>query len=308
MKINRMVAGINAAAGDWIIFALFVVAGVLFAGWFVFRVEEEKRLLKVYLSGADSDIRRPGAPGYWKTLAARSNMKLDGNMLSIILVGACTGGYAVGYTLTASVYLSLLFVPAGPLLFWQYLAARADATDWVSYNQTADFCKLMANAVSAGQSPETAFCGVVPKLGEPLRGLLEVAARRVEKGEPLIDALLEARKGLRVTPFYLFIVATRLWKKRGGDLAASYMSIHDVVVKSANASEKVRAVSRSGVRRGLILTGGPILAVFGGRIGAPDYMEPLFSTTPGLIMLAVAVGLVIGAWVMIRKITTLKLM
>lgn len=285
-----------------------MAAGILFGGWYVFKIEQDKRLLKVYLSGAGGDSEKPKTPGYWQMLVARAALKIDGNMITVILVGACTGGYTIGYMLTVNCLLSLLFVPVGPLLFWQYLTAKADSSDWVSYNQTGDFCKLMANAVGAGQSPEVAFCKVVSKLDDPMRGLLEDAARRIEKGEPFIETLMESRKGLQVTPFRLFIVATRLWKKRGGNLTVAYMGIHDVVIKSSNAAEKVRTVNKSGIRRGLFVTAGPVLSIFLGRIFAPDYMAPLFNTSSGLIIFAVAVGLIVGAWVMIRKITTLRLM
>lgn len=294
---------------DWIIFALFTAAGIMFGGWYVFKVEQEKRLLKVYLSGnGDDHLQRPKAPGYWQVLAARASIKLDGNIITLILIGACTGGYAVGYMLTGNSFISILFIVIGPLIFWQSLSARADSTDWVSYNQTGEFCKLMANAVSAGQSPEVAFYKIVPKLEDPLRGLLEESARNVEKGDSLIDNLMEAQKGLRVTPFRLFIVATRLWKKRGGNLAAAYMGIHDVVVKSTNAAEKVRTVNKTGIRRGLFVTAGPVLSVFGGRIFAPEYMDPLFNSPQGLILFILAIALIAGAWILIRKITTLKLM
>jgi len=286
-----------------LLFLVFLAAGIALGGWYVAGIESEKRKMKAFLNsemGEIEEVRR--RENKLAEVILRAGMAGQEVSLAFIFLAATVGLYFFGYSLTGNSKLAMGFAFLGPLVWQQYLQHRIDKNEWMMYTQVGDMCKLMANAVKSGMSVERALPRIAEKLETPLKDQVVDMARKVARGEPVVDVLKEFQKYIRVTPYYLFVRATAVGKKRGGDLAEAYADI-----KSINAMKKVRVVNDSAVRRGVIVTALPVGMTMFLRGFAPDYIAPLFNTFPGYICLGFIGLLVVGAWVLIKNLSKLEL-
>ena len=302
MKINPY----DLLLTERFVFYVLFAAGIALGGWIVANIENQKRMIKAFLSSETSEEPREKKEGRLAELITRAGMAgQEVNLLVMVLALSVTCWF-FGYSLTGSQKLAWAFVSFGPLAAWQYLLQRAEKNEWAMFRQTGDMCKLMANAVRAGMTVERALPRVAEKLEPPLKGYMLEASRRVNKGDPVVDVLKDFQKYVRVTPYHLFVRATAVGKKRGGDLAEAYTDVFQMVIKSMNAMNKVRVVNNSAVRRGLIVTAVPVGMTMLLRAWAPDYIAPLFNTTLGYIALGIVGLLVAGAWIIIKKLSRLE--
>lgn len=287
---------------------MFLAAGIALGGWYVAGIEYEKRKIKAFLNsemGEITEVNRKESKVI--EIILRAGMAGQEANLVLVFLAATVGSYFFGYSLTGNSKLAVMFTALGPFLVWQYLQYRIDKNEWTMYSQVGDMCKLMANAVKAGMSVERALPRVSEKLEAPLKYYVVDMARKIARGEPVVDVLKEYQKYIKVTPYMLFVRATAIGKKRGGDLAEAYADIFNVVIKSINAMKKVRVVNNSAVRRGAIVTAIPVGMIMFLRGFSPDYIAPLFNTFPGYVCLGFIGLLVVGAWVLIKKLSKLEL-
>lgn len=295
-------------------FLLFALSGMALGWWFAVRRAGRKNKIRLYLNMAftesavnpqvKEDVKKKKT-GHDRlaNLLIRSGLLGKESSLVVILLISMAVGWLAGYILTGTELLANFFVLLGPVVVWQGLNYLADKNYWVIYQQCGEMAKYMANAVRAGMTPERAFLSVAARLNEPLKIYMEDAAHRMLRGAGLVEALREKQPYIRNTPYHLFVRATAIGKKRGGDLGEAYADIHGIVEKSANALEKLRVVHNAGKRRGLILTSIPIGLVVLMRLFAPEYARPLFTTTTGYLALAVVIGMIAAAWLLISQIT-----
>lgn len=297
-------------ADERLLFFIFTAAGILVGGWQVWRMEQEKRHIKSYMNSEIPLEQKPAnrKENYLEVLLIRADMELDYPLLISVTMALSVLSYFIGFSITGNPKLSLIFIILGPFLMWQYITWRIDKNEQTMYKQVGELAKLMSNSVRANLTVEAALPIVAKKLEQPIKQYIVEAARQCTLGKPLLDALVDAKKYIRAEPYNLFIRATAVAKRKGGDLSESYNDIYKTINKSMNAREKVNVVNKSAVRRGLIVTGIPVVMIIVMRSIAPEYMEPLFTTLPGYILLSVVVLMIISAWAIIRKMCRVELM
>lgn len=306
-------SGLPALFGESTSFLLFAMSGMALGGWYVVRRAQQRENVRMYLNMACNDsvfmVKKGGfkkgkaRPDSLANLLIRTGMLGKESSLAVLLLISMAGGWVVGYALTGTELLANFFILLGPVVVWQGLNYVAGKNDWVLYQQCGEMAKYMANAVRAGITPERALVTVAGRLKDPLKIYMEDVARKVVRGESMVDALREKQPYIKNTPYNLFVRATAISKKRGGDLGEAYADIHGIVQKSSNAMEKLRVVHTAGKRRGVILTCIPIGLTFLMRLFTPDYARPLFTTKPGYLALAVVTWLIVAAWLLISQIT-----
>ena len=270
-------------------------------------MEQTKREIKFYLNSEETPVEKKKKESWWETLLIRSGIEQNYPFLTSVLIGLSAACYFIGYSITGNPRLSVIFVFLGPFLMWQYFTYCIEKNDTTMYKQVGELAKLMSNAIRSNLTLEAALPQVAEKLENPIRQYIAEAARRCALGEPVLDALHEAKKYIRTEPFNLFIRASAIAKRKGGDLAESYNDIFKTVNKSLNAREKVRVVNKSAIRRGLFVTAVPVVMIVIMRSIAPEYMAPLFNTFGGYVVLLIVVVLIVSAWAIIRKLCRVEL-
>lgn len=217
-------------------------------------------------------------------------------------------GVLLGYLLYASVHspfgaLLGLFVPVGAVLGIRFLAGRQRR---LFSEQLPDNLAVVASAMRSGQTFVGALKAVLEDAPEPSRRELRRAVLDEEVGIPLADALGQVTVRMKSEDFQHVAVVAALQRETGGNTAEVIDLVAQTVRERIEIRRMVRGLTAQGRLSGGILSGLPIaMLIFISTIN-PSYVHPLFHTTPGLIALGVAIGLVAAGGLTMKKIIEIK--
>lgn len=217
-------------------------------------------------------------------------------------------GVLLGYLLYASVHSPFgavlgVFVPIGAVLGIRFLAGRQRR---LFSEQLPDNLQVVASAMRSGQTFVGALKAVLEDAPEPSRRELRRAVLDEEVGIPLADALGQVTVRMKSEDFQHVAVVAALQRETGGNTAEVIDLVAQTVRERIEIRRMVRGLTAQGRLSGGILSGLPIaMLIFISTIN-PAYVHPLFHTTPGLVALGVAIGLVAAGGITMKKIIEIK--
>jgi tight adherence protein B len=147
---------------------------------------------------------------------------------------------------------------------------------------------------------------VIENLPNPIAQEFNLVLSQMRLGRSLEEALIEFGERIPRPDVQMFVVSINILKETGGNLAETFSTIVTVIRERQKIEQKIQAMTTQGKMQGLIISAVPIVIVGIFYISDPNYIQPLFSTTLGVIMLLVMFGLIAAAGLMIKKIVTIK--
>jgi tight adherence protein B len=163
--------------------------------------------------------------------------------------------------------------------------------------QLPDVLQLLASSLQSGFSLAQALDAVVREGSQPAAGEFSRALGEARIGADLADALDSVAARMDSQDMRWTVMAIRIQRSVGGNLAEVLRNTIATMRERAYLRRHVKALSAEGRLSAYILVALPIL--LGGWLfySARSYMELLYTTTFGLIMLSGAIVLVvIGAF------------
>jgi tight adherence protein B len=162
----------------------------------------------------------------------------------------------------------------------------------------------MAGGLQAGLSLPQAVDTVVREGHEPMAGELRRALVEQRLGVDITDSLAMVGERMDSEDFGWVVMAIRIQREVGGNLAEILHTVSDTLREREYLRRQIRALSAEGRLSGYILTALPIL-VFAFMVKSNrEYVEVLWTTGLGYVMLAAAIALLsIGAWAMAKLAT-----
>jgi len=159
---------------------------------------------------------------------------------------------------------------------------------------------LMVRALRAGLPITEAIVNAGQEMGDPIG----VEFRSIESGMKLgrdLDSLLwDIAKRIDVPEFRFFIIALSVQRETGGNLAETLNNLSLVLRGRRAMRAKARAMASEARASTMILGSLPVLVTIMLCFTSPGYISPLFTDVRGLILLAIAVGmLVTGVSIMV---------
>ena len=220
-------------------------------------------------------------PAEWALLAGCATIVLaavlsvlTGNALVGVLVAALVGW--LGARLTVSI--------------------RIDRRRAAFAEQLPDVLQLVAGSLQSGFSLPQALDAIVRDGSQPVAGEFSRALAETRIGVTLDAALNRLADRMNSTDMRWTVMAIAIQREVGGNLAEVLTNTVATMRERSQLRRHVRALSAEGRLSAYILIALPLLV--GGWLfySSPAYMRPLYTTAPGLLMLAVAVILmVVGA-------------
>ena len=221
---------------------------------------------------------------------------LLGCSLCVVLVAVLT-------LLTGSLLAS---IPLGVLAGWAamrlILSVRISRRRAAFDDQLPTVLQLIASSIKSGFSLAQALDAVVREDAQPASGEFARALAETRIGIDLPDALEEVADRLRSDDLRWVVMAIRIQRETGGNLAEVLRNTVATMRERAFLRRQVRTLSAEGRLSAYILIALPILV--GGWLffSDPGYMRPLYVTFPGLTMLIGAVVLVIIGAIWMRRL------
>ena len=222
----------------------------------------------------------------------------------LILLGAICGLVAFSLTLAP---LALLFgFMGGILLGMGWLETCIERRRNAFTNQLCDMLTTIANALRAGFSFMQAFELVAKEMDAPASYEVEKVISETNVGLPLEEALGNMQKRVGSSDFELVIAAVLIQRQVGGNLAQVLDTISGTIAERISMRREVLALTAQGRLSGVILALLPVALAGFMAVVNPGYLRPLIDEPLGRLAMAIAGGLELLGFLIIRRLVDIK--
>lgn len=182
------------------------------------------------------------------------------------------------------------------------IAARALVIRKIAKRQSAfaeqlpDLLQVLGASLRSGQSLQQAIAGMAPDMEDPAGEELRRIVIENRIGLDLVDSFRDLSARMDNQDFEWVVRAIDITYSTGGSLATILRRLDSTIRARNKVAGTVRALSAESKITGVVLGGLPLVVMLAIQFMNPGYLEPLFSTTLGRIMLGVAgLQLIIGS-------------
>jgi tight adherence protein B len=249
-----------------------------------------------------------------KGLEAALNNRLEAAGLSVkpaewLLVHA---GVAIGIGVIATlvtggnplIMLGAFFI--GVAAPWFYLSTKKRRRFKAFNAQLADTLQLMAGSLSAGLSLPQSVDTVVREGSDPMSGELRRAIVETRLGVEIEDALLGVAERMGSVDFEWVVMAIRIQREVGGNLSELLNSVAETIREREYLERQVQTLSAEGRLSVWILGGLPPAFLAYLMVANMPYVQPLFTTPLGLVMMTVMVILLSAGIFWMKKVVKVE--
>jgi tight adherence protein B len=256
------------------------------------------------VTGAEQSISNATA---WQGLA---------NALDIGGIEYSAGQVVLGSALAAislSLLLGTVAGPAGllplvvvPLGVWLYVRYRMRAQRRLFGDQLADHLAVVGGSLRVGHSLTGALASALEEAPDPARREFTRAVADERLGMPLEEALEKMSDRMDNREIEHISLLAKLQREAGADAAEMVDQVVATVRERQELRRLVRTLTAQGRFSQIVLTVLPIGSLTFLTVAYPDYVDPLYHTQIGNLVLALAAVLLLCGALFIRKIVTFK--
>lgn len=247
-------------------------------GWVPFRASELEM----------ADVKKPlGVVVTW----------VVGGTVAAFVIGTVAGG-----SLLAGMLLALL-MPVGAKLT---LKVRAGRRRKAFARQLDNTLRIIASALRAGQSLPMALNSVAADAAPPMAEEITRVINENRLGRDMVEAMSDAATRTGSEDFQWFAEAVEVQRDSGGNLNDIIDTVAETIRGRAEIREKIRAYSAEGKASCYVLMALPIGLAFAYSVMNPGYLDPLFTTTIGNLLLLLSGVLYTLSWFWMRAIVAIK--
>jgi tight adherence protein B len=168
-------------------------------------------------------------------------------------------------------------------------------------NLFPDAIDLMVRALKSGLPMTEAVISAAHEIGDPVGAEFSSIESGMRMGRDLDSLLWDIAKRIDTPEFRFFIIALGVQRETGGNLAETLQNLSDLLRRRRSMRQKARAMASEARASTAILGSLPIVVTIILFMTSPNYIMVLFSDVRGLILVAIALGmLVAGIGIMIR--------
>ncbi|WP_207635716.1 type II secretion system F family protein [Johnsonella ignava] len=211
------------------------------------------------------------------------------------------------YTFTEDVVRSSVLVLIGiaaPPIYLMFSISRRRA---IFEAQLGDALMILSNALKAGFSFQQALGSVSRNLPDPIGGEFAVAVREQQLGADLETTLMSIADKMKSMDLKLLTTAVVVQQKVGGNLSEIMDTIAQTVRDRQAVARMVKTITAQGRISGIVVGALPIFLLIAITMLNAAYMNPLFKTDLGRIILVICAVMEISGFLIIMKIVDVKL-
>jgi tight adherence protein B len=230
------------------------------------------------------------------------------HLVFAMLVGGFAGGLLgwviqpLGFALASAVALGGLLGSA-PLLFVRHKrAARLRALE----EQLPEALDFLARSMRAGHAFSISLEMLGSEQPDPLGQEFRALFAEHNLGAPIEVALANFGRRVPLLDVRLFISSVSLQRQTGGNLSEVLTRLAFLIRERFRLRGQVRAASAHGKMTSMVLTALPIVMIFALQIVAPDYLPQMVRDPDGRWMIVAAVVFQILGYIIMRRITNIK--
>jgi tight adherence protein B len=227
---------------------------------------------------------------------------LAGEFVALVAVCALLGA-AFGALLLQNVIFAVMVAALAALIPYVWLLRSRSKRQNALVDQLADTLSVLASSLRAGYSFLQALDTVSKEIGEPSATEFQRVVAEIRLGRPVEDALIAMAVRVGSEDLKWAVIAINVQRQVGGNLAEVLDIVANTVRERAYVRRQVKVLSAEGRMSVAILAALPPLILLYIAIVNPEYIEPLFTTTPGIALLVGGgVLMALGVFVMSRLV------
>ena len=184
-----------------------------------------------------------------------------------------------------------------PIVNWMY-TSRIEKFNL----QMVDGLGLMANAMKSGLSVVQALGIVVEQMPNPMSQEFNLVLSENKVGVSVEEAFDNLAKRVACEDVEMFVTAVNILKETGGNLAETFDTIVYVIRERLKVENKIKALTSQGYYQGMMLLSIPPMMGCYFAASEPGFMDPMFNTLIGNLILGAVIILEVAAYFVIQKV------
>jgi VWFA-related protein len=269
--------------------------------------EPSRSLTGRLAAGAELTLSRTG---WWNTFATQLDVAEVRRSPAQVVLFAAAAGLGGAVLLAAATGLPLVGLAAlalTPLAVRLYVNARADRQRRRFEEQLADHLAVVGGAMRAGHGLPAALASVLDDAPQPSRREFGRVVADERLGAALEDALDSLARRMKNRDVEQVALLARLHRESGADAAEMLDRVVETVREREQLRGTVRTLTAQGRLSRWILSALPVVVLIGMTATSGEYVEPLYSTGIGNVLLAVAALMVVIGSLVIKRLVNFKI-
>jgi tight adherence protein B len=260
---------------------------------------------RAIVNGVDRVLKSRGWVPFRSAELEMADVKKPPGVVVTWVVGATGAAFVLGFVLGGVVAggVMAIFVPVVAKLVLKFRAGRRRKA---FANQLDNTLRIIASALRAGQSLPIALNSVAADAAAPMSEEITRVINEYRLGRDLVSAMLEAAQRNGSEDFRWFAEAVEVQRDSGGNLNDIIDTVAETIRGRAEIREKIRAYASEGKASCYVLMALPIALAVTYSLMNPGYMDPLFNTTLGILLLILSGVLYTISWFWMRAIIAIK--
>ncbi|MHB9145150.1 MAG: type II secretion system F family protein [Symbiobacteriia bacterium] len=199
-------------------------------------------------------------------------------------------GLALGFLgfLIGGLWLAAVLLAIGIWLPWYYLGFLEEKRIKLVGAQLPDALNIMSNAMKSGYSLLQAMEVVSREMPVPLASEFALVLKETRVNIAVEDALFNLTQRVPSADLDLIVTAMLIQRQIGGNLSDVLEKINETIRERIRILGEVRTLTAQGRMSGLIVGALPLFLGVIIQVLSPGYMNPLFSSPLGWMLLGTA--------------------
>lgn len=223
--------------------------------------------------------------------------------------------YSFGLLFFRNQITALLFAGTGLLLPKYIVNSRRKRRQAILNRQLKEALQSIANSLRAGASLVTSVIRCLDDLkrvlvnekDKPMVDELEKVVYQIRMGLPLEEALIQFRERVDLEDVRDFVNATLITKAKGGNMAHVMNEVAQTIGEKITIQQEIMVLTAGKRSEAKLLTFAPIGIVLLLALTSPKYMEPMYNTIYGQILLIIGIILLAINFYIGKKIMDIKI-
>lgn len=261
---------------------------------------------RAIVTGVDRLLKSRGWVPFRAAELEMADVKKPPGVVVTWVVGGAGAAFVIGFALGRSVVTGGVLAIFVPVVAKLILKMRAGRRRKAFAKQLDNTLRIIASALRAGQSLPVALNSVAADAAAPMSEEITRIINENRLGRDLVVAMLDAADRNGSEDFRWFAEAVEVQRDSGGNLNDIIDTVAETIRGRAEIREKIRAYASEGKASCYVLMALPIALGLTYSLMNPGYMDPLFTTTIGILLLILSGILYTISWFWMRAIIAIK--
>jgi tight adherence protein B len=222
------------------------------------------------------------------------------------LAGFIVLAFLLTYLISENIFLGLTTVLVIVVVFMGYTNSRINRRSVLFEKQLVEGLGIAARSLRAGHPLSGSFQLISEEIGAPLGDIFHRICQEQSLGLDMKTSIRKVAEDTTNSELRLFATAVAIQLQSGGNLADLMDSLATVIRARIRLVRRVRVLTAQTNLSSKALIALPVILFFALNILNPEYMEPLYTTAIGKVIIAATASSVTFGWWVMKKMAVIR--